>query len=531
MRIAPASLYKALAVLVPVAALSVAAWGWLGRPVPLPDVPGGRLECLSYTPSHGDSSPLDADFTAPVALIEADMAKLKPMTGCIRTYSSLRSEGDVVAAAAKAGIQVLLGIWISGNDDANEKEIARAVAIAAAHPQAVRMIVVGNEVMLRREMPPAKLAGLIRSVKERTGKPVTYADIYEFWRRNARVLGDAVDVVTIHVLPYWDDPTPVGIDAVQAHVRGIIERARVTFAGKALQIGEIGWPSAGRTRGGAAPSRVNEARFLREFARQATAIGLPYNIIEGVDQTWKRVPEGTVGGYWGILDADRNAKFALTGPVSEWPRWPRAAAVSVLGAVLALAAALLAGRTLPVWRWGALAAAGATGAGVWLGFADQAAHFAIGLQGGLWVTWLGLVAALGGIIAVRRAGGWPTPPDAAIAAYRWMVLVPGAMAALALAMDGRHRDFLTLAFLLPAAALILHDRRDRPASPAEAWLAGALLVCGPFAIDALANREAIIWALCCLALAWASRRQIRDELRRLYAALRQKQPGDDHRHA
>jgi len=112
-----------------------------------------------------------------------------------------------------------------------------------------------------------------------------------------------------------------------------------------------------------------------------------------------------------------------------------------------------------------------------------------------------------------------------------MVLVPGVMAALALAVDGRHRDFLTLAFLLPAAALILHDRRDRPANPAEAWLAGALLVCGPFAIDALVNREALVWALCCLALAWASRRQILAELRRLYAALRQNQRGDDHRHA
>ena len=311
------------------AAAAVAGWAWLGRPVPMVDAPSGRLQCLSYTVSYQDASPIDPDFKAPAGLMEDDMRRLRPLTDCIRTYSSLGSQGDAVAAAADAGIQVMLGIWISANDAANQSEIARAIELAKAHPAAIRSIIVGNEVLLRREMTPGRLAEYIRTVRAAVSAPVTYADIYEFWRRNAK-LADDVDLVTIHVLPYWDDPTPVSIDAVQAHVQGIVDKARAAFPGKPMQIGEVGWPSAGRTRGGAEPSLVNEARFIREFARNADRIGLPYNIIEAVDQHWKRRPEGTVGGYWGILDGERRLKFPLSGPVSERPDWRLAAVFSIL---------------------------------------------------------------------------------------------------------------------------------------------------------------------------------------------------------
>jgi glucan 1,3-beta-glucosidase len=60
-----------------------------------------------------------------------------------------------------------------------------------------------------------------------------------------------------------------------------------------------------RARAARGASLVNQARFIREFVSGAEAIGVPYNIIEAVDQAWKRDPEGTVGGYWGILDGDR----------------------------------------------------------------------------------------------------------------------------------------------------------------------------------------------------------------------------------
>jgi exo-beta-1,3-glucanase (GH17 family) len=501
-----------------VAAAAVAGWWGLGRPVALVDMPGGRIECLSYTVTYPGGSPIDPDFKAPPGMLDADMKALKPLTDCIRTYSSLGSQGDAAAAAAKAGIKVMLGIWVSADDAATAKEIARAVELAKAYPDAIRMLVVGNEVLLRREMTPEKLGRIIRSVKAQVPHPVTYADIYEFWRRNAK-LADSVDVISVHVLPYWDDPTPVSIDEVQAHIKGIVDRARATFPGRAMLIGEIGWPSAGRTRGAARPSVVNEARFLREFARNATSVGLPYNVIEAVDQHWKRRPEGTVGGFWGVLDGARQLKFPLSGPVSEWPHWCWAAAISVLGALVGV---------LWAWRLGAggfgrpflAAAAGALGAAFSFAFIDQAIKFAIGAPGMLWGIYLAGVGLLGALFVVHRAAGGDAR---AIAAFRWAVLVPAAMVALSMAVDGRHRDFLTLAFLMPALALML-AKPDSTHLRERAWLAIVIAVAAPFAVDAWVNREAIFWMLCSFALAWPERAGAAAELSRLSGRLVGRKP-------
>ena len=109
----------------------------------------------------------------------------------------------------------------------------------------------------------------------------------------------------------------------------VIKNAKeIAIPGKPIIIGEIGWPSSGRTRSEAVPTLVNEARFMRTLAANADALGVGYNLIEAIDQPWKRIPEGTVGAYWGLLDNNRELKFPLTGPVSEWAAWRTGAASS-----------------------------------------------------------------------------------------------------------------------------------------------------------------------------------------------------------
>ena len=58
--------------------------------------------------------------------------------------------------------------------------------------------------LLRGEMTASDLAANIRLVKSQVTVPVTYADVWEYWLRNREVY-DAVDFVTIHILPYWED--------------------------------------------------------------------------------------------------------------------------------------------------------------------------------------------------------------------------------------------------------------------------------------------------------------------------------------
>nr|GFD52872.1 hypothetical protein [Tanacetum cinerariifolium] len=101
--------------------------------------------------------------------------------------------------------------------------------------------IVGNEALLRKEVTGAQLAKLIRQVKAKVKQPVTYADVWEYWLQYPEV-APAVDFLTIHLLPYWEDD-PKGIEDALAHVAQIRQTFGSKFAPKDILIGETGWPS------------------------------------------------------------------------------------------------------------------------------------------------------------------------------------------------------------------------------------------------------------------------------------------------
>ena len=140
------------------------------------------------------------------------------------------------------------------------------------------------------------------------------------WLRN-REIYDAVDFVTIHILPYWED-FPIRAKYAAAHVDAIRKRMAVAFPGKEILIGETGWPSEGRMRAGALPSRTNQARVVSEILDLAKQENFRVNLIEAYDQPWKRQLEGTVGGYWGLFDSVQRAlKYPPGEAISNFPFW------------------------------------------------------------------------------------------------------------------------------------------------------------------------------------------------------------------
>ena len=174
--------------------------------------------------------------------------------------------------------------------------------------------------LLRGEMTSSDLAATIRSVKSQVAVPVTYADVWEFWLRN-REIYEAVDFVTIHILPYWED-FPIRARYAAAHVDAIRKQMAVAFPGKEILIGETGWPSQGRMRAGALPSRTNQARVVSEILDLAKRENFRVNLIEAYDQPWKRQLEGTVGGYWGLFDSvQRVLKYPPGEAISNFPFW------------------------------------------------------------------------------------------------------------------------------------------------------------------------------------------------------------------
>lgn len=282
---------------------------------PLLTAAATRLPCVSYAPFRRPGhTPFDAARVVSPAEIEEDLARLRQVTGCVRTYGVDHGLDAVPAIAGRLGLRVALGAWIGRDPVANAQQVDRAVALAHEHPGVVERLVIGNEVLLRRELTAPALAGWLARARRDAPVPVTYADVWEFWERHADVLRPHVDLVAIHVLPYWEDD-PVGIRGAVDHVHAVTARLRDRFAPQAVWVAETGWPAAGRQRGAAAPGRVEQAHFVRELLAREAADPLSFNLIEGFDQPWKRALEGAMGGAWGVFDAAGHPRVPLTGPL------------------------------------------------------------------------------------------------------------------------------------------------------------------------------------------------------------------------
>jgi exo-beta-1,3-glucanase (GH17 family) len=436
-------------------------WTWLGGPVfvsPSKLGQGEKLYCVSYTPFRGAQTPLDAAIMIPASQIEDDLIRLSQITDCVRTYSVDFGLDQIAGIAAKHGLKVMQGLWLSSNPQKNNYQIETAVALAKKYPGTIRAVVVGNEVLLRGDMTATDLANTIRAIKGRVSVPVTYADVWEFWLRNS-VVANAVDFITIHILPYWEDfPIPAG-DAV-THVESIRRQVVGAFPGKEVLIGEVGWPSAGRMREGALPSPANQARVIQDVLALSARENFRVNIIEAFDQPWKRALEGTVGGHWGLFDATTRApKFAGVQAVSDHPRWIWQGGGGILFAVLVFAAALsVRSKDTPLSYWLAVSGNAFVG-GTLIGWTIENIPIeSLGLVG--WSRSLALFAvAFGAPVALSLAimRGAPVPSFARMFGPKKererdpVSLMTGAalvatmllafVVALGLVFDPRYRDF------------------------------------------------------------------------------------------
>ncbi len=446
---------------------AVGVWAVLGRPVDLPPAPEPKLHCVSYTPFRGDQTPYDRSLVIPREQIAEDLDLLKPITDCVRIYATDQGLDQVVPLAAERGMQVLLGIWISAERESYEPQIGKAIELAKAHPQAIKAIIVGNEVLLRGEQSGETLAELVTRVKQATGLPVTYADVWGFWQKAPQSLVDAVDFMTIHILPYWeDDPAPSTMTV--PHLEYVFAEMNRQFPGKRLMIGETGWPSAGRAREDAIPSIIDQARYLRDFLVYAKAHELDYNFIEAFDQPWKRAQEGAVGGYWGLFTSDRQVKFDWFKPVSNHPDWPVLAAISVL---IGLGALRLARPRADGMKAALALSLLALAGGVLITLQAERAYLIFVTAADLAVE-IGLVAqSLAVLILGLRGSGdlgtaplgqatrWlialDTRPVPVASLLRLVVLLGAATVALALAFDSRYRGFPLATYAVPAACFLL----------------------------------------------------------------------------
>ncbi len=315
----------------------------------------GQVRGVAYNPSHIFTMRQNKNITP--ERIDTDLAQLSRITGHIRTYTVDGGMDKVPEIARRYGMTVSLGIWISPDLDQNEKSLQLGIRTALANRRTIDRVIVGNETQLEGYVSPDQLNDYIRRV--RAALParikITTAEPWSTWMLTPEI-GQYVDVIFVHLLPYWEN---VDIRGSLKSIDGFYNHIQAEFPDKQIVVGEAGWPSDGRTRGRAEASAANEGYFLRNFVQFAQEKGWDYYLFEAYDQPWKSQGELGVGAYWGLFDASGNPKFAFTGLLRTFPEWR---GYALMAAVLSLILGLLVlGRMPRVRQTGYLVMGGMIG--------------------------------------------------------------------------------------------------------------------------------------------------------------------------
>jgi exo-beta-1,3-glucanase (GH17 family)/cellulose synthase/poly-beta-1,6-N-acetylglucosamine synthase-like glycosyltransferase len=344
-----------------VAVLTISLWAFLNRPEEEPLWPQ-RIQGFSFSPMRADESPLTQHYPTEEE-IDADLALLAGRTNAIRTYTVETVQGRIPALAKPHDINVAAGAWIDADLAKNEREIETLLKLSVASTNLVRLIV-GNEVVLRGDIPVEQLTAYLDQVRRNTDIPVSTAEPWHVWIKHPE-LAAHVDYLAVHMLPYWEG---VHLDAAVDYIVDRLADLKTRFPDKPIVIAEVGWPSNGRTREAAVASESNQATFLRRFLHRAEQENYVYYVMEAFDQPWKRDTEGAVGAYWGVYDVERQPKFPFEAPIVPIPNWYILAGLSVIIAAITLSVLLIDSHTLRQRGRGFLAivAYGAATAAVWI---------------------------------------------------------------------------------------------------------------------------------------------------------------------
>jgi exo-beta-1,3-glucanase (GH17 family) len=328
------------------ALLAVLYWWWLqGQSQPLAGADNPRIRCISYAPfRRPGASPFLPGFNVAKRDIEEDLRIIKKISSCVRTYGISAGLNQVPQVARELGMKVRLGAWLGRDAADNQRELTEAIALTKSHADVVELLIVGNEVLLRKELPPQDLIRLLQQAKTQSTVPVTYADVWEFWRSNPE-LANHVDNIAIHILPYWEDEPVAAPEAVD-HVFSTFAAMQKVFPNKPLWIAETGWPAAGRQRRGALPDAATQISFLNQVTQRAFRESIDVNIIEAFDQPWKRALEGAMGGAWGLFDASGEERAPQKTSLVTDKKWWRGWVGALIGTALAIGIALALGSRL-----------------------------------------------------------------------------------------------------------------------------------------------------------------------------------------
>ncbi|WP_420400199.1 glycosyl hydrolase family 17 protein [Flagellimonas sp.] len=331
--------------------------------------------------SYGGYRAISRDVQPTLDELKEDMRLLSAMgIKVVRTYNvQLQQASNLLKAIREMKeedpnfeMYVMLGAWIDCKNawtdkepdhhvesEQNEAEIGRAVALANAYPDIVKIIAVGNEAMVKWAtsyyVQPSvilkwvnHLQGLKKEGKLPESLWITSSDDFASWgggdpeyhTQDLEALIKAVDYISMHTYAYhnthynpefWGVPEDEENLVDIAKIEGAMLRAK-SFAmsqyeavtqhmkslgvDKPVHIGETGWATVSNgqygPKGSKATDEFKEALYHKHMREWTNKAGISCFYFEAFNEKWKDAhnKQGSEN-HFGLFTLEGQAKYAL----------------------------------------------------------------------------------------------------------------------------------------------------------------------------------------------------------------------------
>ncbi len=332
--------------------------------------------------SYGGYRDISRDIQPTIPQLKEDMKILSAMgIKLLRTYNVYYDEASNLLKAisqlkqedSEFEMYLMLGAWIdcknaftdlpdrirSEESPENEKEIARAIALAKQYPDIVKIIAVGNEAMVHwawnyyvEPVIILKWVNYLQDLKKKGDLPetlwITSSDNFASWggggkeyhNEDLNALINAVDFISMHTYPMHDthyNPDFWGVREDERHLpdlekinasmlrardysmnqyKSVVKYMRSLGVEKPVHIGETGWATKSNERYGSDGSGATDEyksalyyHLTREWTNQA---GVTCFYFIGFDEKWKDA-ENPLGSenHFGLINLQSQAKYAI----------------------------------------------------------------------------------------------------------------------------------------------------------------------------------------------------------------------------
>jgi GPH family glycoside/pentoside/hexuronide:cation symporter len=236
--------------------------------------------------------------------IDNRMEVISPYVKWIRSFSTTKGNELIPLSARSKGVKTMVGAWISSNKDQNELEIQNL--LKQAKKGMVDIAVIGNEVLLRKELSLDELLEYVNRVKQEIPDvQVGYVDAYYQFVENPELI-EVCDVILANCYPFWEG---CHIDNATAYLNEMYNMVVKVANGKPVIVTETGWPNEGEVNQNAVPSKSNAMKYFINVINWAKDKGVETFYFSSFDESWKVRQEGEVGARWGLWDKNENLKY------------------------------------------------------------------------------------------------------------------------------------------------------------------------------------------------------------------------------